>query len=40
VLIELSETLPTAKAATEAAKLTGQPRKELYQRLLALKGDG
>lgn len=40
ILARLAETLPTAKAATEAAKLTGQPRKDLYQRLLALKGEG
>ncbi|MFN3635692.1 MAG: 16S rRNA (cytidine(1402)-2'-O)-methyltransferase [Rhizobium rhizophilum] len=38
LLAELSGTMPTAKAATEAAKLTGLPRKELYQRLLELKG--
>lgn len=38
LLAELSTTMPTAKAATEAAKLTGLPRKELYQRLLELKG--
>ncbi len=38
LLDELSTTMPTAKAATEAAKLTGLPRKELYQRLLELKG--
>ncbi|WP_377277092.1 16S rRNA (cytidine(1402)-2'-O)-methyltransferase [Rhizobium sp. R86522] len=38
LLAELSNTMPTAKAATEAAKLTGLPRKELYQRLLELKG--
>ena len=37
LLSELSGTLPTAKAATEAARLTGLPRKELYQRLLELK---
>nr|WP_284728035.1 16S rRNA (cytidine(1402)-2'-O)-methyltransferase [Sphingomonas psychrolutea] len=40
MLIQFAETLPTAKAAAEVAKLTGQPRKELYQRLLELKGDG
>lgn len=38
LLAELSTTMPTAKAATEAAKLTGLPRKDLYQRLLELKG--
>ncbi|CAH0339202.1 Ribosomal RNA small subunit methyltransferase I [Rhizobium sp. CECT 9324] len=38
LLTELSATMPTAKAATEAAKLTGLPRKELYQRLLELRG--
>jgi 16S rRNA (cytidine1402-2'-O)-methyltransferase len=30
--------MPTAKAAAEAAKQTGLPRKDLYQRLLELKG--
>lgn len=40
ILTRLAADLPTAKAATEAAKLTGQPRKDLYQRLLALKGEG
>jgi 16S rRNA (cytidine1402-2'-O)-methyltransferase len=37
LLKELSETMQTAKAAAEAAKLTGLPRKELYQRLLNMK---
>jgi 16S rRNA (cytidine1402-2'-O)-methyltransferase len=37
ILADLSKTLPTAKAATEAARLTGLPRKELYQRLLDRK---
>ena len=37
LLARLSETLPAGKAATEAARLTGQPRKDLYQRLLAMK---
>jgi 16S rRNA (cytidine1402-2'-O)-methyltransferase len=37
ILTDLAGTLPTAKAATEAARLTGLPRKELYQRLLAMK---
>lgn len=40
ILGQLAETLPTAKAATEAAKLTGLPRKDLYQRLLERKGEG
>lgn len=38
LLKELAATMPTAKAAAEAATLTGLPRKELYQRLLDLKG--
>ena len=38
VLADLSESMPTAKAATEAARLTGLPRKVLYQRLLEMKG--
>ena len=38
ILADLSGTMPTAKAAAEAARLTGLPRKELYQRLLDMKG--
>ncbi|MBB3521864.1 16S rRNA (cytidine(1402)-2'-O)-methyltransferase [Rhizobium sp. BK456] len=38
VLADLSKTMSTAKAAAEAARLTGLPRKVLYQRLLELKG--
>ena len=38
VLADLSKSMPTAKAATEAARLTGLPRKVLYQRLLEMKG--
>jgi 16S rRNA (cytidine1402-2'-O)-methyltransferase len=37
ILGDLSKTLPTAKAAAEAARLTGLPRKDLYQRLLDMK---
>jgi 16S rRNA (cytidine1402-2'-O)-methyltransferase len=37
MLADLSKTLPTAKAAAKAARLTGLPRKELYQRLLDMK---
>ncbi len=37
ILADLSQTLPTAKAAAEAARITGLPRKELYQRLLDRK---
>ena len=37
LLRQLIENLPAAKAATEAARQTGLPRKDLYQRLLELK---
>jgi len=37
VLTDLAKSLPTAKAATEAARLTGLPRKVLYQKLLDMK---
>lgn len=37
LLGKLSADLPAGKAATEAARLTGKPRKDLYARLLALK---
>jgi 16S rRNA (cytidine1402-2'-O)-methyltransferase len=38
ILRDLAATLPAGKAASEAAKRTGLPRKELYDRLMALKG--
>lgn len=37
LLKDLASAMPAAKAAAEASKLTGLPRKELYQRLLDLK---
>ncbi|MHB0951050.1 MAG: 16S rRNA (cytidine(1402)-2'-O)-methyltransferase [Allorhizobium sp.] len=37
LLSQLAATLPAAKAATEAARQTGLPRKDLYQRILELK---
>ena len=37
LLLRLSADLPAGKAATEAAKLTGLNRKDLYQRLLDMK---
>ncbi|MDE1992199.1 MAG: 16S rRNA (cytidine(1402)-2'-O)-methyltransferase [Rhizobiaceae bacterium] len=37
ILSDLAKTLPTAKAASEAARITGLPRKDLYQRLLDMK---
>ena len=41
LLKELAATMPTSKAAAEGARLTGLSKKDLYQRLLALKdGDG
>ncbi|HEV7436495.1 MAG TPA: 16S rRNA (cytidine(1402)-2'-O)-methyltransferase [Pseudorhizobium sp.] len=41
LLQELSATMPTSKAAAEGARLTGLSKKDLYQRLLALKdGEG
>lgn len=38
ILRELVRDMPMGKAATEAARRTGLPRKELYDRLLSLKG--
>lgn len=38
LLKELSAGRPAGQAATEASKLTGLPRRDLYQRLLELKG--
>jgi 16S rRNA (cytidine1402-2'-O)-methyltransferase len=32
--------MPASKAAAEAARMTGQPKQELYRRLLALKEGG
>lgn len=37
ILSDLAVSLPTARAASEAAQLTGLARKDLYQRLLAMK---
>lgn len=37
LLAKLVADLPAGKAATEAARLTGLPRKDLYQRLLDMK---
>jgi 16S rRNA (cytidine1402-2'-O)-methyltransferase len=37
LLVKLAADLPAGKAATEAARLTGLPRKDLYSRLLAMK---
>ncbi|WP_254007719.1 16S rRNA (cytidine(1402)-2'-O)-methyltransferase [Rhizobium sp. L1K21] len=40
ILRDLIADMPTSKAATEAAKITGLPRKDLYQRLLDMKDNG
>lgn len=40
ILRDLVSEMPTSKAATEAAKMTGLPRKDLYQRLLDMKDNG
>ena len=37
LLAMLAKDMSTGKAATEAARQTGLPRKDLYQRLLDLK---
>ncbi|MDI7864579.1 16S rRNA (cytidine(1402)-2'-O)-methyltransferase [Rhizobiaceae bacterium n13] len=37
LLLQLAADLPVSKAAVEAAKMTGLPRKDLYQRLVELK---
>lgn len=39
LLRELAATMQTSKAAAEAARLTGLSKKDLYQRLIALKGE-
>ncbi|TCM73396.1 16S rRNA (cytidine1402-2'-O)-methyltransferase [Rhizobium sp. BK068] len=38
ILADLAKTLPTSKAAAEASRITGISKKELYQRLLDMKG--
>lgn len=40
LLLELMATLPVSKAAAEAATLTGQPKRDLYQLALQLKERG
>jgi 16S rRNA (cytidine1402-2'-O)-methyltransferase len=39
MLIDLAKTMPTARAAAEAARMTGLPRRDLYQRLLEMKAE-
>ncbi|MDY6963276.1 MAG: rRNA (cytidine-2'-O-)-methyltransferase, partial [Pseudomonadota bacterium] len=39
LLKELASSMPTSQAAAEGARLTGLSKKDLYQRLLALKGE-
>jgi len=40
LLLSLAAELPASKAAAEAARMTGQPKPDLYRRLLELRGDG
>jgi len=40
LLRELLQTMTVSKAAAEAAELTGSPKRDLYQKALALKGNG
>ena len=40
MLRSLAEEMPASKAAAEAARLTGQPKGDLYRRLLELKESG
>ncbi len=40
LLRELAAALPSKKAATIAARITGEKRNALYQRLLEIKGEG
>ena len=37
LLLELARDMPAAKAAGEAAKMTGQPKQELFRRLVELR---
>lgn len=38
LLVSLAAEMPASRAASEASRLTGEPKAELYKRLLALKG--
>jgi 16S rRNA (cytidine1402-2'-O)-methyltransferase len=40
LLTKLATEMSTSQAASEASRITGRSRKELYQQLLTLKGDG
>ncbi|MEO9458308.1 MAG: 16S rRNA (cytidine(1402)-2'-O)-methyltransferase [Lentilitoribacter sp.] len=40
LLMKLASEMSTSQAASEASRITGRSRKELYQQLLTLKGDG
>ena len=40
VLRDLMEQMSASRAAAEAARLTGRPKRELYAMALAMKGDG
>ena len=39
LLTKLASEMSTSQAASEASRITGRSRKELYQQLLTLKGD-